>query len=97
VGGEQRAQLVLDLGGELTRRGEDEGAGPSGPRLADALGEGDAERQRLARAGGGPAADVAAGERRRDRHRLDRKRVGDAAGGEGGDGGRGDAEVGEAR
>ncbi len=65
------------------------------PGPADPGDERDAEGQGLARAGGGPTADVAAGEGGRDGGRLDRERLGDALLGETrGDVG-GDAEVGE--
>ena len=57
---------------------------------------GHAERERLAGAGAGPAADVAALHRDRDRFGLDRERLGEPGGGEAVvDAGR-DAEVGEA-
>ena len=94
-GGGQRRQRPLDLGGELPGRGEDEGAGLARLGPGDPGDERDPEGQGLPRAGGSPAADVAAGQRGGDRRRLDGERLGDALLGEArGDVG-GDAEVGE--
>ena len=83
--------LVADLGqlhddaehlvGELTGGDEDQPAGAAGLRAPDPLEERQAERQGLARAGLGLAADVAAGEAVGDGQGLDGKGSVDALGG----------------
>ena len=74
----QGAQCGGDLAGELTRRHEHQGgraAAGGGRQPGD---ERDPERQRLARAGRGAAADVTPGERIADDGRLDGGGVDDA-------------------
>ena len=93
--GEQGRELLVDLLGQLTGGGQDQRPGAAGRALADAGGQGDAEGQGLARAGRGPAADVAAGEEVRDGRRLDREGLGDARLGEDPDDVVGHAEIGE--
>ena len=70
AGVSDRPQLVDDLGGELTRGGEDErrGAARLGGRAVDHR---DAEGERLAGAGGGAGEHVATGE-----HVADHRRAG---------------------
>ena len=73
-----RADVVHDLRGELTRRCEDQ---RGGSRIVgvDPLDERDSERERLARAGGRFGEHVAAGENVADHVALDRERLGDPA------------------
>ena len=68
---------VLDLVGELAGRGEHEAAGRLRLRPPDSLEQRKPERERLARAGLGLAAEVAAGQGVGDREGLDRERFGD--------------------
>ena len=89
-------ELAADLRGELTGGDEDEAARLTlGARLADAGDERDAERDGLARAGRGAAAEVAAGETVGDGHGLDVERVVETARVEGADELGGYAELGE--
>ena len=92
----QRQQVLLDLGGELTGRGEDEPAGAQPAGAGDALDHRDSEGERLARAGRGPARDVAPGEGVTDGGRLDGERLGDLALVERVDEVGGNAEIGKA-
>ena len=75
-------ELVADLRGQLAGGGQDERTGVVRAGPADVLHQRDAERQGLAGAGRRAAADVAAGERRRQRGGLDGEGRGDATVGE---------------
>ena len=88
------ARLLHDLRRQLPRGGEDERRGARVGRL-DAVGERDAEGERLARPGGGRDEDVVAGQDVGDDEALDGERLGDAALGEGADDCIGHAEIGE--
>ena len=76
----ERRQLVVHLQRQLPGRHQHDGRRPVGLGLVQALEDGQAERQRLARAGLGLAADVTAGEAVGDRQGLDRKGARDAPG-----------------
>ncbi len=95
AGREEWAELVVDLFGELTGRGEDERTWALRLRLLDSLSERDAERERLARPGRGLAADVLARQGGRQCERLDGECFGDASLGERCGNGRRHAEGGE--
>jgi hypothetical protein len=69
----------LDLRGELAGGGEDEPARTQAAGAGHPLDHGDPEREGLARAGRGPARDVAPGEGVFDGGRLDGERLGDVA------------------
>ena len=69
---------IVDLGGQLACRHEDQRSRLTGPRLHGADDERDAEGERLARAGGRLAADVPARQGGRNRLRLNSERFGDA-------------------
>ena len=66
-------ELSGDLGGELTGGNEDERMRPAGGGAVDAGDDRDAEGEGLARAGRGPAGDVAAGAAVGERELLDRR------------------------
>ena len=89
------AELVGDLGGELTGRYEDQPTGSATFGGGAADDEGDAEGQGLAGPGRGLARYVAAGERVGQGQGLDGEGGVDAALGQRGDDWRGHAEVGE--
>ena len=94
----QRFEHLAHLDGELTGGDEDERLGPTGLGRGGghrALQQRHAEGQRLARAGLGLAADVAAGEGVLHGHGLDGERGMDALLLEGLDDGRVDAQLGE--
>ena len=93
-GADDRAQLSDDLAGKLAGWGEDESRGPAGPGL-DALGQRDAEGERLARAGGRLDEQVVAGERVAHDSLLDGKGFGDVAAGKRAHHWFGDAEIGK--
>ena len=93
----ERAQLAGDLLGQLPGRGEHEGGGTATLRRTQPGDERQAEGERLARAGGRAAGDVAAGEGVGDDGGLDRDRFGDRGGVEARAQIRGHAEVGEPR
>src|SRR5206468_6820032 len=61
------------LRGELARRDEDQSRGSLGTGALRPFDDRETEGEGLARAGGGPSADVAAGECVRERGRLDRE------------------------
>ncbi len=88
-------ELAAHLGRELAGRDEHETAGVLRAGLADAGREGDTERDRLPRAGGGAAAEVATGQAVGEGHRLDVERGLEAARVEGSDEIGGDAELGK--
>jgi hypothetical protein len=74
----QRREVLVDLGAQLARGREDERPRRA-PRLVhEAVQDRQAERRRLAAAGGGAGQHVAAGHRRRDRLLLDRGGAGEA-------------------
>ena len=74
---EQRLELFLDLRGELACGGENERSGLAGLRPLDPQREWATERDRLARAGRGLAADIETVEGGREHQLLDRERRGD--------------------
>ena len=93
----ERCEHVDHLLGQLARRHEDERGRVAGHRLRRGLEHGQAEGERLARAGAGLAAHVAAGERVGDRGLLDGKCLVDALGREGVDELGPQAEISEGR
>jgi hypothetical protein len=76
--GGERSQLVGHLVGEFARGDEDERVRPALARGGGQLDDRQAKREGLAGPGLRFAADIAAGERIGNRHRLDRERSGDA-------------------
>ncbi|CAB4585482.1 unannotated protein [freshwater metagenome] len=95
LGATQRHERTLHLLGELPRGHEHEAGRALRCGLAHAGHERDAEAERLARPGGGAAADVAAGEGVGEGDGLHGEGVGHAVGGERLGHARGHAEIGE--
>ena len=91
------AELAGDLLGQLAGRGEHERGGAAPLRRTQPMDERQAEGERLARAGGSAAGDVAPGEGVGDDGGLDGERFGDRGGVEARAQIRGHAEVGEPR
>ena len=75
-------ELAADLGRELAGGYQHEPARTAGIGTAEASGQRDAERDRLARAGGGAPAEITAGDAVGDGEGLDGERLVDAARGE---------------
>src|SRR5581483_5818672 len=90
--GEQGSQFGLDLGGELARGRQDQGAGTTGMGAGNALDDRQPEAQRLAGPGRCPTTNVLAAERGRNCAPLDRERLGTAVARESGAEVLGDAE-----
>ena len=76
----QHVHVLVDLDGELARRDDDERLHAGGRVEAEALHDGDAEAEGLARAGLGLTDDVLAGKAEGDRLLLDREGIHDALG-----------------